>query len=357
MNITDYITNKTDILYNNFSKENRRMVILYIFSFFIIGVDCTSFFIAMDKNKVFGNTKKHKWIILIPGLIEWIMTLLSLIYYKYKLRVIKQEVMKIIEGCKSNMVCANDDNIKSLSKKLSLRTKYYKSDIFEKCLILIILFLIPIGLKIIIFRKCKYKKFFIICSSIIFGIIFFSSLIKLIIIKLKSYFQMKKNNIKYFLKKYPLNENIIEIQNYSKNNKTCVSEIFMNVAFFIVKGFLLFLFIIYFSQIGEKLDDPIKGCSWIYLFIPMFICFIPLIVYSIIHCISLYKLFKGKIWIIIFTIIPCNFSFIINSVLIPMILDNRISITYYVIPIIYSIGTLFFGIHIKIVNSKLKKYK
>ena len=302
------------------------MIILYIFSFFIIGIDCTSFFIAMDKNKVFGNTKKHKWIILIPGLIEWIMTLLSLIYYKYKLRVIKQEVMKIIEGCKSNMVCANDDNIKSLSKKLSLRTKYYKSDIFEKCLILIILFLIPIGLKIIIFRKCKYKKFFIICSSIIFGIIFFSSLIKLIIIKLKSYFQMKKNNIKYFLKKYPLNENIIEIQNYSKNNKTCVSEIFMNVAFF-------------------------------YLFIPMFICFIPLLLYSILHCISLYKIFKGKIWIIIFTIIPCNFSFIINSVLIPMILDNRISITYYVIPIIYSIGTLFFGIHIKIVNSKLKKYK
>ena len=168
---------------------------------------------------------------------------------------------------------------------------------------------------------------------------------------------MKKNNIKYFLKKYPLNENIIEIQNYSKNNKTYISEIFMNITFFIVKGFLLFLFIIYFSQIGEKLDDPIKGCSWIYLFIPMFICFIPLLLYSILHCISLYKIFKGKIWIIIITIIPCNFSFIINSVLIPMILDNRISITYYVIPIIYSIGTLFFGIHIKIVNSKLKKYK
>ena len=357
MNITDYITNKTDILYNNFSKENRRMVILYIFSFFIIGVDCTSFFIAMDKYKVFGNSKKQFWIILIPGLIEWIITLLSLIYYKYKLRIIKNQVMEIIEGCKSNMRCANDDNIKSLSKKLNLRTKYYKNDIFEKCLILIIIFLFPIGLKIIIFRKCKYKKFFSICSLIIFGIMFLSSLIELIIVKLKSYFQMKKNNLKYFSEKYPLNEKIIEIQNYSKNNKTYISEIFMNIAFFIVKGFLFFLFIIYFSQIGDKLDDPIKGSSWIYLFIPMFICFIPLIVYSIIHCISLYKLFKGKIWIIIFTIIPCNFSFMINSFLIPMILDNRISITYYSIPIIFSIGTLFFGIHIKYVNSKLRKYK
>ena len=333
------------------------MVILYIFSFFIIGVDCSSFFISMNENKVFGKSKKQIWILLIPGLIEWIITLLSLIYYKYKLRVIKKQVMEIIEGCKSNMICANDDNIKSLFKKLSLRTKYYKNDIFEKCLILIIVFFIPIILKIIVFPKYKYKKFFSICSLIIFGIIFFSSLIQLIIIKLKSYCQMKKNNLKYFLEKYPLKEKIIGIKNYTKKNKTCISEIFMNITFFIVKGFLFFLFIIYFSQIGDKLDDPINGSSWIYLFIPMYICFIPLLLYSILHCISLYKIFKGKIWIIIITIIPCNFSFIINSVLIPMILDNRISITYYSIPIIFSIGTLFFGIHIKIVNSKLRKYK
>ena len=265
--------------------------------------------------------------------------------------------MKIINRSKSNMKCGNDYNIKQLSKKLYLRTKYHIHNSFEKCLLLFIIFFIPIFLKVVLFKKYKYKSIFFIFSLIIFGIKFLKDLIQLIIIKYESYNQMKNNNIKYLENKYPLNNKIKEISKTIKTNSSIISEIFMNISSFIITIFIESLFLLYISQIGDKLDDPIKGTSWLILFIPIFILFIPILVCLILHCISLYKFFKKKIWFGIFTILPFFFSFLINIVLIPMILDNRIDFTPYTIPIIFSIGILFFGLHIKIVNGEFKKYK
>ena len=41
-------------------------------------------------------------------------------HYKFKLRIIKNQVMKIINACKPNMKCGNEYNINNLSKKLKL---------------------------------------------------------------------------------------------------------------------------------------------------------------------------------------------------------------------------------------------
>ena len=321
MEINEYILNQTDILYYNFNKENTKMIILYSFSFLIIGIDLTSLFIAIKQHSIFDKLKKkYNYIIFIPIFIEWIISILFLIYYKFKLRIIKKQVMKIINGCKPNMKCGNEYNINNLSKKLKLRTKYFIHNIFEKFLLLLIIIFIPIFLKIVLFKKYKYKSIFFIFSLIMFVIKFLKDLIQLIIIKYKSYKQMKNNNLKYFENKYPLNNQIKEISNTIKTNSSIISEIFMNISSFIIKIFI------------ESL------------------CLI-------LHCISLYIILKRKIWIGIVTILPFFFSFLINTFLIPMILDNRIYFTPYTIPIIFSIGILFFGIHIKIVNGELKKYK
>ena len=358
MEINEYILNQTDILYYNFQKDNTKMIILYCFSFLIIGIDLTSLFIAIKQHSIFDQlTKTYNYIIFIPIFIEWIISILFLIYYKHKLILIKKQVMKIIIGCKSNIKCSNEYNINNLSKKLQLRTKYFIHNIFEKCLILIIIFFIPIFLKVILFKKYKYKNIFSIFSIIIFVIKFLKDLIQLIIIKYKSYKQMKNNNLIYYENKYSVNNKIKEISNTIKKNSSIISEIFMNISSFIIKIFIELLCLIYVSQIGDKLDDPIKGTSWLYLFIPIFILFIPILVCLILHCISLYTILKSKIWIGIITILPFFFSFLINIFLIPMILDNRIDFSPYNIPIIFSIGILFFGIHIKIINGELKKYK
>ena len=358
MEINEYILNQTDILYYNFNKENTKMIILYSFSFLIIGIDLTSLFIAIKQHSIFDKLKKkYNYIIFIPIFIEWIISILFLIYYKFKLRIIKNQVMKIINACKPNMKCGNEYNINNLSKKLKLRTKYFIHNIFENILLLLIIIFIPIFLKIVLFKKYKYKSIFFIFSLIMFVIKFLKDLIQLIIIKYESYKQMKNNNLKYFENKYPLNNQIKEISNTIKTNSSIISEIFMNISSFIIKIFIESLCLIYVSQIGDKLDDPIKGTSWLILFIPIFILFIPILVCLILHCISLYIILKRKIWIGIVTILPFFFSFLINTFLIPMILDNRIYFTPYTIPIIFSIGILFFGIHIKIVNGELKKYK
>ena len=359
MEIISYISKKTEILYNNFKKENKILIILYIFSFLIIGIDLTSLLFAITKKKYFDPKKidEKNWTVITPFLVEWFITILFLIYYKYKLRIIKKQVVKIIDGCKTNMKCASEYNIQNLLKKLNLIIKYYKNDIFEKYLQLIIIFYIPVAIKIIVFEKSQFKRIFTIYSSIFFLIMILKSLFKCIIIKIKSHYQMRNNNLKYYNEQYPLNTKILDISKYSRQNKSFISEIFMIITSFLIKGFLYILCILYFSQIGDKLDDPINGCSWVILFIPIFILFVPIIVYSILHCISLSKIFLGKIWIVIITCIPCILSFQINSILIPMILDNRISINYYYIPFLNIFGTIMFGIHIKIVNNKLKEYK
>ena len=58
MEINEYLLNQADILYYNFNKENTKMIILYSFSFLIIGIDLTSLFIAIKHHSIFDELKK-----------------------------------------------------------------------------------------------------------------------------------------------------------------------------------------------------------------------------------------------------------------------------------------------------------
>ncbi len=78
-----------------------------------------------------------------------------------------------------------------------------------------------------------------------------------------------------------------------------------------------------FHQIGEKIDDPMEGCSWKILFILIYILYGPILAYTIIHLISVYSYFKAKIIILFFTVFPSIFTFMLKSILIPMILEKE----------------------------------
>ena len=148
-----------------------------------------------------------------------------------------------------------------------------------------------------------------------------------------------------------VNDNAI----YERNSKmtSIIGENYLNISFLVVKSFMGILFIIYFTRIGEKLDDKTSSTTWVILFIPCYILFLPVILFCIFHCLSLYSNFKNKIWIPIITIFPCIFTFVANSVIIPLKLDNKITFHEAFITVFFAMGTVFLLIHLYVIN----KYK
>ena len=278
----------------------------------------TSLFFSMKYTKDI-QAKKYQMpiFIIFPSFVEWIITIIFYCLFKKKHKEVKKEVKEVINTYKNKMKYAIDTNINKLCKKLKLKALYYENNTFEDYLQGIIVFFIPIALKVIIFKKIS-----------------------------------NKNNLHYFERKYPGNNGVSLIKKNIQNFSSIISEGYMNFSFFFLKIFFGILFVLYFNQIGEKLDDPIKGCSWKILFIPIYISFAPIIAFSIIHCISLYSYFKGKTWFLIFTLFPCIIAFIANGIAIPMLLEKRIEISPYIIPILFFSGTFFLGIHIKIFSTK-----
>jgi hypothetical protein len=310
------------------------------------------------KNHKFLKEKKRNYtiIVCIPGFILWFLTILFLIIYYCKEKEVKEILKNIIQDYRKKLKCANDNNIEILSKKLRIRTKYYEHCNFKLILQGNIILGIPFLLKIFVFKKAKYKTFLFISSFTLMLLMFLISLIKLIIFKIKKYFQTKLNNLKYLEAKFPGNSHLGKIKQNINNYSSYYSENIMNITFLFTKLFIGILFVVYFTQIGEKLDDSIKGCSWIILFIPIYILFAPILAFIIIHCISLFKYFKFK-FLLFLTLIPCVFAIYANGILIPMILENRTGIPYYYIPIIFSIGTIFLAIHLKLISNKIGQIK
>ena len=313
----------------------------------------TSLFFSMKYTKVIKAKKKQMSIFIIfPCFVEWIITIIIYFLFKIKHNEVEKEVKNVINSYKNRMKYAIDKNIDNLCKKLKLKALYYENNNFEDYLQGIIVFFIPIAVKIIIFKKISNKTILFISSLLFYGIMFIKSFLNYIIIKVNQNSQSKRNNLFYYEKKYPGNNGVSLIKKNIQNFSSPISEGYMNFSSFFFKIFFGILFVLYFNQIGEKLDDPIKGCSWKILFIPIYISFAPIIAFAIIHCISLYFYFKTKIWFLMMTIFFCIITFVANGIAIPMLLEKRIEISPYVIPILFFSGTFFLGIHIKIFSTK-----
>ena len=77
--------------------------------------------------------------------------------------------MNIVLENKNKIKNPSKENLKAINKKLRLRTKYCKHNVFENCVQGIITFFIPIFLKITIFHESTYHAIFLTSSSLFYG--------------------------------------------------------------------------------------------------------------------------------------------------------------------------------------------
>ena len=375
--------------YEKFHNQNKSIIVKYILTFIFIIVDLLSFLVCFNvggisptKNSNDGESKS--WILMLPLLAEWAITLGFYIHLKKRKYNIKKKIKKLINDKKNSIKLFSKERAKQFRKTLKLQEKNYNNNYFEKFLFNVMLYIFPILLKLIVFKNLGFKIIFCLVAVIFYGYDILSEIFKFFckIKKQRKYNKELLNDIKN-KNKYQSLEVVADIHNNSTNinednnvslreieivnncidentiyerNKKMKSkfgEISFHIAFLLVKVVLEILFIIYVTRIGEKFDDMNASCSWTTLFIPFYLCSLPVLLFCILHCLSLYKIFKKKIYIPILTVTPCLLSFIINCVIIPLKLDGKISLHEAVIPIIFLIGTIFLIVHLLI----LKKYK
>ena len=380
--VIEKISILTNKLYSEFYKQNKLLVTIYSLSFLFLVVDLTSLLLTLSAKGVFNKqgNNSSSWVLILPIIIEWFITLGFYINFQIRKKKLKKKVKQIIDDKRNRLKCYNKERASKLAKILKLQGRHFKNTYFENLLITILLFLAPIIIKNAILRKVGFKAIFSVSSILFYGYDIILDLIKLIIRfgKQKIYnsnlFRKKDGNAYNSLENGDNNNNALENNRqdnnvsledidiiindsalYERNSKmkSILGEKFMNISFLLVKSFMGILFIIYFTRIGEKLDDKTNSTTWVILFIPCYIFFLPVLLFCIFHALSLYSLFQEKIWIPVTTLFPCLFVFITNCIIIPLKLDNKISFHETLITIFFAIGTIFLLIHLYVLN----KYK
>ena len=269
-----------------------------------------------------------------------------------------------------------EENSNFILKSFKFQGRHFKNTKFKNLLKSILLCLLPIILRTAVFRNAGYKEIFTVSASLFYGYIIISESIHFGVKKRKqclynkklsneilnnsyksinandSNFNFQDNNDRICLDDIDINLNSNEIFERNAKLKSNLGENYLDISFFVVKCLVGILFIMYFSTIGEKLDDNKGSCTWIILFIPFYIfCFISLF-FCILHCLSLYSIFKDKIWKPVLTILPCIITFISNCVIIPLKLENRITLHSAFITVLFTAGTIFFLLHLLVLNKK-----
>ena len=373
--ISEKISNLAQKLFDEFYKQNKYLITIYVFSFLILVIDLTSLLISLNSAGIFKDKINgfNSWVLVLPVLIEWFITLGFYISFRYRLKKLKKKIKKLITDKKNRLKCYNEENSELLFKSLKFQGKHFKNSKFKNLLKSILLFLFPIVIKTAIFKNVRFKDIFSASASLIYGYNYIFDLIKLIIKKRKQCLYMNKllkitngyksinnsetrnveqdNNIS--LDDIDLNVNDNDIYERNSKMKATLGENYLNISFMVIKGILGILFIIYFTTIGEKLDGVNNSCTWIVLFIPYYICFLPALLFCLLHCFSLYSIYQKKIWKVIITIFPCFFTFVSNCVIIPLKLENRITLNSCFITVIFIVGTIFLLLHLLVLNKKL----
>lgn len=359
------------------------MINIYIFSFLILVVDLTSLLINLNNSGIFKKKiiSLNSWILIFPILIEWIITLGFFISFKIRIQKLKIKIKKLISDKKKYFKCYTKENSDRLYKSLKLQGRHFKNTKFKNLLKSILLLLFPIIIKTAIFKNVGYKEIFSVTASLFYGYNFIFDFIQLIIRRKKqckykdklileslnnpyisldafennNHSNLQENNENNNLSLDDIDINANDNAIYERNSKmrSKLGEVYLNISFMVIKIILGVLFIIYFGTIGEKLDGNKNSCTWIVLFIPFYICILPTLLFSILHIFSLRPIFKENIWKVVITILPCLLTFIPNCVIIPLKLENRININSYFITIFFSVGTIFFLLHLLVLNNKL----
>ena len=315
-------------------------------------------------------------------MIEWFITLGFFINFRYRAKKLKSKINEIIADRKKKLKYYREENTNIILKSLKFQGRHFKNTKFKNLLKSILLFLLPIILRKAVFRNAGFKEIFTVSASLFYGYNILIDSIHFGIKKRKQCLYNKKlsleqlnnpyksinandsnsnfhenieqdNNDRICLDDIDLNLNSNEIFERNIKLKSNLGENYLDISFLLVKCVVGILFIMYFSTIGEKLDDNKGSCTWIILFIPFYIfCFISLF-FCILHCLSLYSIFKEKIWKPVLTLLPCIITVISNCVIIPLKLENRIALHSAFITVFFTAGTIFFLLHLLVLNKKL----
>ena len=127
------------------------------------------------------SSNGHAWYLFSPFIFEWVVSIVMLIVYRCRLKEVKRKVMNIVLENKNKIKNPSKENLKAICKKLRLRTKYCKHNVFENCVQGIIIFFVPVFLKITVFKDSTYHTIFLTASSLFYGSLFVTNIIKILI--------------------------------------------------------------------------------------------------------------------------------------------------------------------------------
>ena len=348
--------------HEQFLKQNSSLFKVYVFTFLILFIDITSFFIAISNsnNNVFKSKKEKNWVIIMATILEWLITIGFFIHFKFMKSKLKKDIKNYVKEKKNSFKFYTKEREDQIVKVLKLQGRYYKNSFYENTLISIILIFSPFVIKIFFFDDMSYKSIFSISTSLFYGLNMLYDLYKIIMKKIRQ----KKYNQELLNNKIQTENSSIEIPDSTNNNsnslennnkkiyernkkmKSILGENYLNIAFMVTKCILKVLFILYFTKIGEKLDDKANSFSWVIIFVPCYICFLPILLFCILHCFSIYSIVGSKIPIFIITISLTYLFFFTNSIIIPLKLENKINFQLYLIAILFAFGTLFLILHL-----------
>ena len=90
--VLENIANLTQKLYEEFYKQNKCLILIYIFIFIVLVVDLSSLLITLSYNSEFKKkpVKSSSWQIILPLIVEWIITIGF--YINFKIRKKKNEI-------------------------------------------------------------------------------------------------------------------------------------------------------------------------------------------------------------------------------------------------------------------------
>lgn len=171
----------TDNIFNAFYIQTNRMIKCYYLSMILVGIDTYSLIIAFAQIK-----KGTNYLTQIPLMFNWTSSIVCLTVYLVRAKRMKRSIRNNIIDNKSKFKgLVNEVKIKDLTTKLQLRTKSRKPVAFQQAAIAFIIFYFPILVKLCLITTGSFKQAFYASSSMIFIYLFLSTLVVIIIKKVK----------------------------------------------------------------------------------------------------------------------------------------------------------------------------
>ena len=341
------IIKESDKLFSDAYNQSHLMIIIYYFSFLIIGISLFFFFLIIGNDK---NNKRIKWYSQIPLIFIWCESLIIIIIYVIRM---KNVVYLIINKIKKEIPNLNENEIKYFRNKIIYRINNLQPLAFWYISFYFLCFYFPVLIKVL-FEKLKtsYEKAYISTAWIIFIFILlfdFGSLTYNIIkhrkIKIDYYRNIYLGKA-FYLKKMEVIK--------KKENKCFCGEVVLTLLFFLIKCFSFAVILIYLKHLGRKFDNLNYKVKWNTLFIPIYIINGIIAFWGILYMYSIRTFniqYKLVIFIIIILEICCS-SFL--GVSIPLYLDETWKVNLIYPSIAFSALTISIIIHYCILKKKNK---